>query len=336
MKILVTGCGSIGSRHAANAAKLAEVAVVDTDAGRARKCAEATGARWFETIDAGLNWHPDGAVIATPHDTHLALARKALNAGADVLIEKPLSHDETGLAPFLHEVQFSGRRAYVVCNMRFHPGPSTLKKHLHAIGKPLFARAHVGNYLPAMRPGADYRQLYAAKRAEGGGVVLDAIHEIDYLMWLFGPIVAAGCHAGRLSDLEIDTEDHAVIALKHGSGVVCSAELDYLRKFKSRGCEIIGDHGVLHWQSDGRQPERCRVRLYRDATGAWEMLTDIDEVDTALPYARLMEEFIGAITGADSGLLLTADAAARELRVALTALRSAAAHGQELAIANGS
>lgn len=334
MKILVIGCGSIGSRHAANASGLAEVAIVDANAVLARKCAEAIDARWFDNLDEGLGWRPSGVVIATPHRTHLAIAQQAIAAGADVLIEKPLSHDETGVAPFLSKLKQSGRRAYVVCNMRFHPGPATLRKHLRDIGKPLFARAHVGNFLPAMRPGADYRQLYAAKRAEGGGVVLDAIHEIDYLMSLFGPITSVACHADRLSELEIDTEDYAMISLRHGSGVVCTAQLDYLRKIKSRGCEIIGDSGVLIWQSDGKQPEQCMVRVYKDSTSAWETLLAIPDMDTSAPYRKLMEEFIGALQGRDSELLLTASTAAQELRVALTALRSAANQSREFAVSD--
>ena len=78
----------------------------------------------------------------------------------------------------------------VVCNMRFHPAVAALRHALPMIGKPLFAQAHYGNYLPDMRPGADYRTLYCASAAAGGGVILDAIHEIDYLIWLFGAVAA--------------------------------------------------------------------------------------------------------------------------------------------------
>ena len=47
-----------------------------------------------------------------------------------------------------------------------------------------------------------------------GMVVLDAIHEIDYLTWLFGPIDSVACQAARLSTLDIDTEDYAAISLR--------------------------------------------------------------------------------------------------------------------------
>ena len=219
MKVLVIGCGSIGRRHAANAAALASTAVYDASAAAARDCAAATGATPFDTLDAALTWRPDAVVVATPHRSHLALATAAIPL-ADVLIEKPLSHSLEGVGDFLCAVERADRRAFIVCNMRFHPGPAALREALPRVGTPLFARAHVGNYLPSMRPGRDYRELYAARRAEGGGVVLDAVHEIDYLSWLFGPVARVACRAGKLSDLDIDVEDHALLTI--ASRVVAS------------------------------------------------------------------------------------------------------------------
>jgi len=327
MKVLVIGCGSIGRRHAANAAALASAAVVDSDALSARAVAAQTGALAFERLEDAFAWGPDAVVVATPHRSHLELAGRALAAGAHVLVEKPLSHAMDGVDAFLDAAAKSGRRAYVVCNMRFHPGPATLKQSLHLVGRPLFARAHVGNYLPVMRPGRDYRELYAARRAEGGGTVLDAVHEIDYLSWLFGEIEAVACHAERLSDLDIDVEDHALLALRHRSGVRASAELDYLRQRKSRGCEIIGSEGVLAWHSDGKAPERCRVRLGRPAAADWEELLNVEAVDADAPYRALMGAFLQEIDHPGSTPLLPAREAAAVLGVALAALDSAAHAG---------
>jgi predicted dehydrogenase len=67
------------------------VGVVDVDARKAEEAARRSGAASSFTdhrrlLEAGV----DGVVIATPHDTHFALARDALDAGADVLVEKPM------------------------------------------------------------------------------------------------------------------------------------------------------------------------------------------------------------------------------------------------------
>ncbi|HYC48262.1 MAG TPA: Gfo/Idh/MocA family oxidoreductase [Burkholderiales bacterium] len=327
MKLLVVGCGSIGRRHAGHAVAIAEVAVVDAVAERARACAQAIGGRAFERLDDALAWGPQAVVVATPHRTHLDVARGAIDAGADVLIEKPLSHGLEGIEAFLEQLERRGRRAFVVCNMRFHPGPAALKQALPRVGRPLFARAHVGNFLPSMRPGRDYRELYAARRAEGGGVVLDAVHEIDYLSWLFGGVASVACQAAKLSDLDLDVEDHALLTLKHESGVAASAELDYLRPRKSRGCEVIGTDGVLVWHSDGKEPERCDVRFFASGGTHWESVVEISAVDTAEPYRRLMQGFVQELERPGSAELLTARDGATVLSVALAALRSAAHAG---------
>src|SRR5262249_45644805 len=146
----------------------------------------------------------EAVVIATPHTTHLSIAKNALAAGADVLIEKPLAANLEGIGALLAEAERGGRRIRVVCNMRFHSAVAALRRALPRIGKPLFARAQYGNYLPDMRPGADYRTLYCARVETGGGVILDAIHEIDYLAWLFGPVEQVGATAGRIGSLDID------------------------------------------------------------------------------------------------------------------------------------
>ena len=324
MKLLVVGCGSIGRRHAVNAAMLAHTAVVDTRPAAAEDCARESGATAFATLEEAYAWKPDGVVVATPHRSHLALAREALAAGAHVLIEKPLSHTFEGVSDLLELASRAERRVYVVCNMRFHPGPATLKAQLHRIGKPLFARAHVGSYLPAMRPGRDYRELYAARRSEGGGVVLDAVHEIDYLTWLFGAATRVSCRARKLSNLDLDVEDHALIGLTHDGGVESSAELDYLRMRKSRGCEIIGSEGVLHWHSDGRQPERCTVRYFGAGATEWESIAEVSAVDTAEPYRALMRAFIREIEAPGTTPIATAREGATVLATALGALESSA------------
>jgi predicted dehydrogenase len=336
MKVLVVGCGSIGRRHAANAASLATVGVLDALPEAARECAQASGARAFERLEEALAWAPRAAIVATPHRSHLAIARRAVEAGADVLIEKPLSHSLEGVGDFLKTVNECGRRAYVVCNMRFHPGPIALKQALGRVGLPLFARAHVGNFLPSMRPGRDYRELYAARRSEGGGVVLDAVHEIDYLTWVLGEVESVACQAARLSQLDIDVEDHALLALRYASGVRASVELDYLRPRKSRGCEIVGTDGVLVWESDGKDPERCSVRFFRSGGEAWEPLIELPRVDTAKPYQDVIRAFLREIEAPGSTVLLPAGQAARVLGVALAALESSARGGAAQALANGS
>ena len=320
MKILIVGYGSIGRRHTKNFSRFADVAVFDENLNVLESLNPQV--RTFDNLDTALDWRPDGVVIATPHHTHIPLAEKAIHSNAHVLIEKPISHSIEGVKILLSEAEHRKLQIFVVCNMRYHAGVATLQQHLGSIGKPLFARAHVGNYLPNMRPDKDYRSLYCAHRGQGGGVILDAIHEIDYLMWFFGSIREVSCKAEKLSDMDIDVEDFAYLCLKHHSLTISEVQMDYLRPFKRRGCEIVGTKGMLLWQSEGKNPEACTVRLFRKETNTWETLFKDTNMDGNIPYVRLSQQFIEAIKNSHSSLL-TGETAFSELHIALAAHKSA-------------
>jgi predicted dehydrogenase/RimJ/RimL family protein N-acetyltransferase len=322
LKILIAGCGSIGARHAGNAAKRADVAAIDPDRARAEAVAAATKAKVFPDVAAALAWKPDAAIIATPPKYHLGIADQLVSVGIPVLIEKPISLSLDGVDALIGKAAKKGVPLHVACNMRFHLGPAALKSALPGIGKPLFASAHYGNYLPAMRPDVDYRTLYAARRAEGGGVIFDAIHEIDYLGWLFGPAASVTCVADRFGGLDIDVEDHAIINLSHASGVHSNVQLDYLRRRKSRGCEIVGSEGTLTWHSDGKAPERVRVER-AGPDGKVTLLAGDDAYDANTMYVAMLDAFLDAVAGKPAPDLQTGEQARTALAAACAAHDSA-------------
>lgn len=317
MKLLVLGCGSIGKRHASNFAKLADVAVYDTNRDAMRTLPVQT----FDTLDLALAWQPDGVIVSTPHDTHLAMATRALQSGAHVLVEKPISHSLEGVANLIHLASQQEKRLHVVCNMRFHSAVAVLKQHLTRVGQPLFARAYYGNYLPNMRPDADYQALYAAHRSQGGGVIRDAIHEFDYLRWFFGSVHFVTAEAGKLSNLSIDVEDYAAIQLQHKNGIRTEVHLDYLQHCKRRGCEIIGDQGTLIWESERKQPEFCRVRFFSKTKSSWETLYENSDEPINKPYRILAEYFTQSLLE-DVDVLANGDDGLRALHIAFAALES--------------
>lgn len=323
MRLLVIGAGSIGSRHAGNCRGHGEVALLDCDSERVQKIAGQLDITSFSREQDAWDWAPDGVIVATPTHLHLEFAYKALENGVKaVLIEKPISHSMEGVDRLISSAEAQGAYLFVVTNMRFHPAIQALKANIHLVGRPLFARGHFGNYLPNMRPDVDYRSLYAAHRDQGGGVILDVIHEIDYMSWLFGSITAVTASAATLSDLEIDVEDYATLMLEHESSVRTALTMDYLQRCKRRGCEIVGTDGTLIWESEGKNPERCRVRVYEKKDECWETLLEQEGVDASLFYQRQIAEFVAAM---EQGSDQLADAAQgrQALQVALSAHLSA-------------
>lgn len=322
MKVVVVGCGSIGARHAHNSARLAKVGVVDTVVEKARTVAREGDICVFRSIEDALAWQPDAAIVATPHTTHIEIAARLVSAQIPVLIEKPIAERLDGVDGFLDQAMRRRVPVYVVCNMRFHPAVDTLRQHVSEIGTPYFARAHYGNYLPDMRPGTDYRHLYCAG-SDGGGVILDAIHEIDYLTWIFGDASSVTAVAGKLSDLDISVEDYASLSIVHANGARSEIHLDYLQRFKRRGCEVVGSEGTLLWSSQGKNPEDCTVRLFTASDKTWRTLYDSRGVDVNEPYVKLVSAFFDSVRGKPHATLLTGAQAKRVLQVALMAKSAA-------------
>lgn len=122
---------------------------------------------------------------------------------------------------------------YIGYVLRFHPLMLKLKEML-TNEKIIAASIKCGQYLPGWRPDIDYRNSYSAKKDEGGGVLLDLSHEIDYCQWLFGKLSELKSYQLKISDLEIDSDDIAMFIGKTGNGVLINLSIDYISKITHR------------------------------------------------------------------------------------------------------
>ena len=122
--------------------------------------------------------------------------------------------------------------------MRFHPAVRDAKdlvqKH-----RAIFARAEYGYYLPFWRKG-DYTKSYSA--GIDGGIIMDDIHEVDLLYFLFGKMIDLKTVYGKVSDLQIQQEDIAETCILFENGVSASVHQDYLCKNYHRTLEIHFAH----------------------------------------------------------------------------------------------
>lgn len=315
---LIVGCGSIGRRHARNlrALGVGRILAHDPNQEQAAELAREGPATVCATLDAAYEKRPDVALVCAPTSLHLPLASQALTHGCHLFVEKPLSSSLDGVDAFLGAVRDRGRVLLVGYNLRFDPLMHRLEAWLREgrIGRPLSTRLHFGSYLPARHPWEDYRGGYGARRALGGGVILDAIHELDYALWLFGDPAAVSCVAAKVGDLEIDVEDVAEIQLVHPDAVV-SIHLDFLQRPHRRWCAILGTDGritadlvgrvLIRYDTDGRVRDRYRNRC------------SPDEV-----YVREMRHFLRCLDGTDSPAV-DGSVAVRSLRIADLAKASA-------------
>jgi predicted dehydrogenase len=309
MKIGVVGCGAIGSRYVEWLNELGhDVAAADSDARRLAPLAHSASGGCHTALHQLLAWGPERVVIATPPQHHEAIALAVLLSGADVLIEKPLAHSVA--AGRRIAAAATRGRAFVVCNMRFHVGVDAVRRHLAMVGRPLCFRSVFGHRLSQMRiAGGEFARAAEA----GGGVVMDCIHEIDYLRWLFGPVRRLRSFVARVGDEVLDAEDLAEIVLEFDSGVVGALHFDFLMRQKRRGLEVIGSDGTLAWLSLGKAPERCSVRFSTNAESV--TLLELPDVSGKHEYTEMLRHFIAG----GEGVLQTVGEALTALELALAA-----------------
>jgi predicted dehydrogenase len=250
MRFLVVGLGSIGERHIRNLLRMGhEISGVDPDRARRAKAVRAFGIDAYGTLPQSIKKSYDGAFVCTPTVTHVKTALALAENGINLFIEKPLSNGLSGIDRLKAAVARHKLVTLVACNTRFFPSFMKAAGIIEngKIGKVLSVRAEAGFYLPYWRPGTDYRAAYSARKELGGGVILDIIHEIDFLCHLFGKVDRVFCYCGKVSGLDISTEDLAEILLVFRKGTVAQVHLDYLQRTYRRHCKFIGDNGVVTW-----------------------------------------------------------------------------------------
>lgn len=299
MKALVWGGGSIGTRHATNLRTLG-LSKIDILESHLERAAELTrlGFNVIQSTPKSVSY--DFAIVATPTHLHGEHATQILSRGVPLFVEKPLAHDWKALKAITTAHTKQPVVSLVGCNMRFHPGPKCVKTQLQSgvIGNPIFGRVHTGSFLPEWRPNMDYRKSYSAIASQGGGVLLDCIHEIDLAAWYFGDFEEVFSYADKLSGLEIDTEDFAVLVSKHASGTLSEIHLDYFQRAYSRGCHIAGTEGTITWEF-----ERPCVRVFESKTKTWREIDLPKDWQMNDMYVDEMRHFLNCVIGTEQPTL---------------------------------
>src|SRR6478609_7611872 len=164
----------------------------DTNPGRLDFYDELMAARAIDTparyepseLPAMINDLNIGTVVVTSPDfTHAAVIETCLRAGADVVVEKPLTIDAAGCARIADAVRATGRQVTVTFNYRYSPRNSALKEVVAsgAIGD--VTSVHFEWVLDTSH-GADYfRRWHREKEHSGGLLIHKASHHFDLVNW---------------------------------------------------------------------------------------------------------------------------------------------------------
>jgi len=258
-------------------------------------------------------------LIATETDRHLEDSVAAMEQGLNLLIEKPLTisgHEAEKLRSKASELK---RSVYVACVLRFSQSLNVFKEMLPELETIHSVRIEGQSYLPEWQPGRDYRDSFRARK-EGGGVLLDLIHEIDYAGWIFGwpeSIQAKMTNTGRLG---IEAEETAHLMWQSPSGCIVSLTIDFLTRPTRRRMSAFGNKGTLTW--DGITGTVVWERPNGEST-AIEQSTLRDQM-----FVDQAKAFVDAASGTLDDRLTTADDGARALAVC-DAARTASREGMD-------
>ncbi len=238
-QILIYGCGSIGMRHAQIAHDLGATIVAISS----QKNLPFTTVSKLAEIPKNKKFTL--AIIATPTYLHASNLQE-LNSIAikKILIEKPLfsSLEKT----ISHTTAIKTKDIFVAYNLRFHPAINELKKILQ--NKKLLAmQMHVGQYLPSWRPSQDYSQSYSAHKEQGGGVLRDLSHELDLACFFGGKWKRVTALGGKVSELEINSDDCISILAEHAHCPQVIIHLDYLQNPARRDIVFVCENDNIHF-----------------------------------------------------------------------------------------
>lgn len=227
MNIALIGLGMVASTHVAaihgSDRGLNLCGVLGRDAERTAAFATAHGARAYDDV-AQIARDPmvDFVILATPPDARLEIARTLVAAGKPVLMEKPVERNLANATALVELFENAKVPLGIVFQHRARAASVALKQAI-AVGV-LGPVATVELRVPWWRDQSYYdapgRGSYAR---DGGGVMISqAIHTLDLLMWLLGPITALQSLMRTTSLHRMESEDWAGALFEMENGAVGS------------------------------------------------------------------------------------------------------------------
>lgn len=219
------GCGRVARRYReifehGEITNARMVGACDTDVTRAEAFAQATGGTPYDDLATMLK-DTEAAIISisTPSGNHAADIRAALESGRHVVVEKPMTLRPEDAAALTRLAEEHGLMLCVVKQNRYNPAMRKIKQTMESgrFGKPVLGTVRVRW---ARDMGYYTMDPWRGKFVSDGGVITNqAIHHIDALQWVMGPVEAV-CAQGvaRLNAIEVD--DTTVAILRFASGAL--------------------------------------------------------------------------------------------------------------------
>lgn len=233
-RVLISGYGSIGRRHANILSRLIKKKNITILTNQ-----KLSNFHTIKNLQSLNKINPYYIVICNPTSSHINKIKyieKNCNNKL-VLVEKPLFSKPD-------RINVKKNKYFVGYNLRFNPIINFLKTKIRS-KKIWSVNIFCGSYLPNWRNNVDYRKSSSAKKHLGGGVLLDLSHELDYVQWLFGRIEIEYCKSKKLSNLNIETDDFLNLVGKTKKVPSIQITLNYFTRKRTRQIFIDGNNVSL-------------------------------------------------------------------------------------------
>jgi predicted dehydrogenase len=302
-RIALLGGGNISETHARAARAAADVeiaAVFGTNRQKVQRLVDLFGGIAYDDLDRCLAHRAlDLVMIGSPSGLHAAQGIAAARRGLHVLVEKPIDITTARADALVSEADRAGVKLGVIFQDRLKRDLCRVKRFLDAggLGRPVVASARVKWYRPPEYYG-DSRWRGTLELDGGGALINQAIHTVDLLLWLLGPVASAyGRIATRLH--AIRGEDTAVAVLEFANGAVGTLEATTAAfPGYARRLEVTGSEGTIIIEQDRvvaanlRSP---RDDLRSDGETDRNPSASSPVVSDASGHQAVLEDFIEAI-----------------------------------------
>ena len=312
------GAGAISTQHlealdAIPGAQITAIASASTE--RARAAGEKWGVPWTTDIEQLLARDDvDVVSISTPSGLHPGQALAALRHGKHVLVEKPIALSNADARAVVDEARRRDLLAGTVSQRRFEPVVRAVRDAVAdgALGQIAMIVAEGFYFRPqSYYDSASWR---GTVELDGGVLMNQAIHTIDLLRWMGGPVLRVGAHIATIGH-RMEAEDTATVSLRFGSGAV-GAILATTCAVTERPTElrIHGDRGHIRlvgeeaaeWEVPDRAAPNVAALSFAEgvagATATWGT--------SAVGYVRQYTDFIEALRGGRPPAVTAEDGAA--------------------------
>jgi predicted dehydrogenase len=258
----IIGCGNIADFHARAIADLPDATLVGAtsrSSDSAARFASQHGCAFFDSVEALVDSDSIDAVsVCTPSGAHLEPAVLAAAAGKHVVVEKPLEITVERCDRLIAACRDHGVLLSTIFQSRFHDASRHLKS---AVQQGRFGQLALANAYVKWFRTQEYYDSGAWRgtwQLDGGGALMNqAIHNVDLLQWIMGPIQEITAFTATLAHQRIDVEDTAVACLRFANGALGTIEattsawpgsLKRLEIYGSGGSAVVEDEDIRKWE----------------------------------------------------------------------------------------